>query len=217
MVSEKALLALWALVFIYAFLRQDRMLWLMTFWVVIVPLPLALIVPIRSGGHLYLPLFGWAMIFAKVASDLIALLCKSSLLIGQGTRVDAAARKMSPSTFRIGATLMVALVLAIFTRWKNQPSLVRVYQNVGQETSHVVEAFRSLDLHPAPRSTILVKGNPFIPGQKWDALFIPSLMWNDHSRANLAGPSKQTDTPRAGEHGLRHFTERISRRDCPCP
>ena len=192
-VSEKALLALWALVFIYAFLRRDRMLWLMAFWVVIVPLPLALIVPIRGGGHLYLPLFGWAMIFAKVASDLIALLCKSSLLIGQGIRVDAAAGKMAPSTFRIGATLTMALALAIFTRWKNQPSLVRVYQNVGQETSHVVEAFRSLDLHPAPRSTILVKGNPFIPGQKWDALFIPSLMWNDHSlRIWLDGLNKLT-------------------------
>ncbi len=101
MVSEKALLALWALVFIYTFLRRDRMLWLMAFWVVIVPLPLALIVPIRGGGHLYLPLFGWAMIVAKVASDLIALLCKSSLLIGQGIRVDAAAGKMSPSTFKI--------------------------------------------------------------------------------------------------------------------
>ena len=53
-VSEKALLALWALVFIYAFLRRDRMLWLMAFWVVIVPLPLALIVPIRGGGITFL-------------------------------------------------------------------------------------------------------------------------------------------------------------------
>jgi len=71
--------------------------------------------------------------------------------------------------------------LAIFTRWKNQPSLVRAYQNVGRETSHVIEAFRSLDLHPAPRSTILVKGNPFNPGQGWDSILIPSLMWSDHS------------------------------------
>jgi hypothetical protein len=137
------------------------------------------------------------MIFAKAASDLIALLCKSSLLIGQGTRVEAAAGRMSPSTFRIGATLTVALALAIFTRWKNQPSLVRVCQNVGQETSHVIEAFRSLDLHPAPRSTILVKGNPFIPGQGWDALFIPSLMWNDHSlRISLDGLNKPTPQER---------------------
>jgi hypothetical protein len=216
-VSEKALLALWALVFIYAFLRRDRMLQLMAFWVLIVPLPLAFI-PIRGGGHLYLPLFGWAMIFAKIASDLIALLCKSSLLIGQGapvgaatgaiiggaangrvrgaaigTAAGAAAGKMSPSTFRIAATLMVAFALAIFTRWNNQPSLVRAFRNVGQKTSHVVRAFRSLDLRPAPRSTILVKGNPFIPGQGWDSSFIPALVWNDHSlRIWLDGLNKLT-------------------------
>jgi hypothetical protein len=180
-VSEKALLALWTLVFTYAFLRRDRMLRLMAFWVVIVPLPLAFIVPIRGGGHLYLPLFGWAMIFAKVASDLIALLCKSSLLIGQRARLGATAGKMSSSTFRVAAPLMVALALAIFTRWKNQPPLVRAFRNVGQKTSHVIQAFRSLDLRPATHSKILVKGNPFIPGQGWNALFIPSLLWNDHS------------------------------------
>jgi hypothetical protein len=188
-VSEKALLALWTLVFIYAFLRRDRMLRLMAFWVLIVPLPLAFIVPIRAGGHLYLPLFGWAMIFAKVASDLIALLCKSSFLIGQ----RAAAGKISPSTFSVAATLVVAFALAIFTRWKNQPSLVRHFQNVGRKTSHVVQAFRSLDLRPATHSTILVKGNPFIPGQGWNALFIPSLLWNDHSlRIWLDGLNKLT-------------------------
>jgi hypothetical protein len=205
-ISEKGLLALWALVFIYAFLRRDRMLRLMAFWIVIVPLPLAFIVPIRGGGHLYLMLFGWAMIFANVASDLIELLCKFSLLIRQGARVGAAtgaitrstptggvrgtatgaaaaaaASNMSQTTLRIAATLVVALSLAIFTRWKNQPSYVRAFQNVGQKTSHVAQAFRSLDLRPAPGSTILVKGNPFIPGQGWNALFIPSLLWNDHS------------------------------------
>jgi hypothetical protein len=180
-IFEKGLLALWALVFIYAFLRRDRMLRLMAFWVVIVPLPLAFIVPIRGGGHLYLLLFGWAMIFAKVASDLIALLCKSSLLIGQRAGLGAAAGKMSSSTFRVAATLMVALALAIFTRWKNQPPLVRAFRNLGQKTSHVIQAFRSLDLRPATHSKILVKGNPFIPGQGWNARFIPSLLWNDHS------------------------------------
>jgi hypothetical protein len=180
-VSEKALLALWMLVFIYAFLRRDRMLRLMAFWVVIVPLPLAFIVPIRGGGHLYLLLFGWAMIFAKVAADLIALLCKSSLLMGQRARVSASAGKMHSSRFSVAATLMVALALAIFTRWKNQPPLVRAFRNVGQKTSHVIQAFRSLDLRPESQSTILVKGNPFIPGQGWNSLFIPSLLWNDHS------------------------------------
>jgi len=83
--------------------------------------------------------------------------------------------------FSIAATLVVAVALAIFTRWKNQPSLVQACQNVGQKTSHVIQAFRSLDLRPASHSTILVKGNPFIPGQGWNSLFIPLLLWNDHS------------------------------------
>jgi hypothetical protein len=197
-VSEKALLALWALVFIYAFLRRDRMLWLMAFWVVIVPLPLAFIVPIRGGGHLYLPLFGWAMIFAKAVSDLISLLYKFWFLLIQGARGNAAARKLSPSRFRTAATIVVAVAFAIFTRWKNLPFLVRAFQNVGQKESHVVQAFRSLDLRPAPHSTILIKGNPFIPGQGWNALFIPSLLWKDHSlRIWLDGLNKLTPQERA--------------------
>lgn len=178
-ISEMGLLVLWTLVFIYAFLRRDGMLRLMAFWIVIVPLPLAFI-PIRGGGHLYLLLFGWAMIFGRVGSDLVQLLCKFSLLIRRNA-ADTAAGKTSQTMLRIAATLLVALSLAIFTRWKNPRSFVRAYQNLGQKTSHVVQAFRALDLRPAPHSTILVKGNPLIPGQGWNALFIPALLWNDHS------------------------------------
>ena len=182
-ISEKGLLALWALVFIYAFLRRDRMLRLMAFWVVIVPLPLAFIIPIRAGGHLYLLLFGWAMILAKVASDLIELLCKFSLLVrrtatgrarGAATEAAAAAAgNVSQTTLRIAATLVVAFSIAIFTRWKNRPAYVRAFRNLGQKTSHVVQAFRALDLRPAPGSTILVKGNPSIPDLGWRGLFYP--------------------------------------------
>ena len=51
------LLAIWALLFAYAFLRRDYMLKLMAFWVVITPLPLVFVSP-RGGGRLYIPLFG---------------------------------------------------------------------------------------------------------------------------------------------------------------
>ena len=44
-----------------------RTVQLMAFWVIIVPLHPTLQIPIRGGGSLYLLLFGWAMIFAKVA------------------------------------------------------------------------------------------------------------------------------------------------------
>lgn len=205
-IPKKALLGLWALVFIYAFLRRDRMLRLMAFWIVIVPLPLAFI-PLRGGAHLYLLLFGWAMIFAKVASDLITLISKSSILIGQGAAVGAAtgaiiggvatgrvrgaalgaaagaaAGRMSAATFRIVATLMVASALAIFTQWENQRfDLIHAFLRVGQKTSHVIQAFHSLDLHPAPGSTILLLQKEELFQNKWNLLFAAYLIWNDHS------------------------------------
>src|SRR6266571_1718605 len=86
-ISHIGLLSLWAVVFLYAFIRRDRMLWLMAFWIVIVPLPIAFLIPFRGGASLYLLFFGWAMILAKFASDLITLISKFSTLIGQGAGV----------------------------------------------------------------------------------------------------------------------------------
>lgn len=206
-VTPKMLLASWAVVFIYAFLRRDRTLQLMAFWIVIVPLPIAFILPIRGGACLYLLLFGWAMILAKVAFDLITLISESLILVGQavgvgapsgaimqgttagrarsaaiGTDTGAAPSKMSPRIFRVVATLLVASALAIFTQWENQRfATVGALLDGGQKVSHVIEALKSLNLQPAPGSTVLLraKENPF--QNKWHALFIASLVWNDRS------------------------------------
>jgi hypothetical protein len=170
-ISHKALLVLWGFIFIYAFLRRDRTLRLMAFWIVIVPLPIAFLPQIRGGGCLYLLLFGWAMIFAKIASDLITLISKSLMLI-----------KVPPLICRVVAMLIVAFSLALLTQWENQRfGRVRAFLNSGQKTSHVIQAFRSLNLHPAPGSTILLllRENPF--QNKWNPFFIASLVWNDHS------------------------------------
>ena len=96
LVFPKAVLVLWAVVFIYAWMHPDRGLRLMACWVVITPLPLAFIPP-RGGACLYLPLFGWAMIFGKVASDLITMISKLPILIGQGVAAAASARVDKPS------------------------------------------------------------------------------------------------------------------------
>src|SRR5207247_5188470 len=85
------LLVLWAAIFVYAFLRRDRMLQLMAFWIVITPLPLAFI-PLRGGACLYILLFGWAMIFAKVVSDLIKLISNSLALLREHLGVKATSR-----------------------------------------------------------------------------------------------------------------------------
>ena len=218
-ISHMGLLSLWALVFLYAFMRRDRMLRLMAFWIVIVPLPIAFLIPFRGGAMLYLLFFGWAMILAKFASDVITLVSKSSTLIGQGAAVGAAtgaiiggaatgrvrgaairaalgtaAGKMSASTFKIVGTLLVAFSLAIFTQWENQRfGRPRALLNVGQKASHVIQVLRSLDLQPEPRSTILLKmkENPF--PNKWHPLFIAALVWNDHSlRIWLEGVNQLT-------------------------
>jgi len=207
-ITPITLLVLWGLVFIYAFLRRDRTLQLMAFWVVIVPLPIAFLVPLRAGACLYLLLFGWAMIFATFIIDLITLISKSRILIGQGvgagattgattdgvlnrsvpgaatgTATGAAIRQMCASAFRIVAVLLVASGLAIFTRWENQRyGTVGALLSVGQQVSHLIEALKSLHLQPPPQSTVLIRipENTF-PKTKWHGVFIAYLLWNDHS------------------------------------
>lgn len=185
-IPKKALLGLWILVFIYAFLRRDRMLRLMAFWVVIVPLPLAFI-STRGGSCLYLLLFGWAMIFAKLASDLIALLWAAI----RNLQTPRPAKYL-PQMFRMVMALVLASALAIFTHSENQRfGLVPAFLSIGQKTSHVIQAFRSLDLHPAPGSAILLRSKEELFRGKYDAIFIAYLVWNDHSlRIWLEGLSK---------------------------
>jgi hypothetical protein len=207
-ITPITLLAVWAVVFIYAFLRRDRTLQLMAFWIVIVPLPIAFIRPIRGDGCLYLLLFGWAMIIAKVAFDLITLISKSLISVRQTARVrtptgaiiggaatgrtgkvrqvalavEAAVGKTSASTFRIVAVILLALSLASFTQWENQRlRTLRALPKVRNKVSRVIGALQSLNLQPAPQSTVLLKmkDNPF--RNKWHPLFIASLFWNDHS------------------------------------
>jgi hypothetical protein len=200
------LLAGWAAVFLYAFLRRDRMLQLMAFWIVITPLPLAFI-PLRGGACLYILLFGWAMIFAKLASDLIKLISNSLTLLrehlgveatsgatiefaainrGRGGAIGAiigvAAGKMCVPIFRISAPILIAFALAIFTQWENQRfGRVHAFFNSGQKSLHVIRAFRSLDLHPLPGSMIFLRPeNRFYQNGYYPA-FVAALVWNDHS------------------------------------
>ena len=186
-VTPITLLLLWTCVFIYAFIRRDRMLQLMALWIVIVPLPLAFIVPMRVDAPLYLLLFGWVMIFAKLAFDLITLISKFSVFVGNrvlAARSDASAglasAKISPQVFRIIATLLLAFAVAAFTKRENQ-RLQAPWFNVGTKTSHVIQTFRSLDLRPMHGSRILLLLKENIFQNKWNVFFIASLVWNNHS------------------------------------
>ena len=166
-VTPITLLVLWAVIFVYAFIRRDRMLQLMAFWVVIVPLPIAFLVPIRGDAPLYLLLFGWALLLAKVAYDLITLVSKTSIFAGRG--------------FRVVATVFVACAFAIFTEWENHRLGVRSL-NVGARTSHLIQTFQSLGLRPHHGNGVLLllEDNDLFHNE-WNALFMASLVWNDHS------------------------------------
>ena len=207
MIFPKAVLVLWAAVFIYAFMRRDRALQLMAFWIVIVPLPITFIRPIRGGACLYLLLFGWAMIFGKLASDLIMVISKSPMLVGQGVgmgaasgaiiggaatnrirwtaigaAIGAAIGKMSPRIFRVFATILVASALAMFTQWENQRSgRARALLSAQQKSLHVIQAFRSLDLHPAPGSMVFLRPEDRFYQNGYYPAFVAALVWNDHS------------------------------------
>jgi hypothetical protein len=203
-VFPKTVLILWAVVFIYAWLRRDRGLRLMACWVVITPLPLAFIYP-RGGACLYLPLFGWAMIFGKVVSDLMKLIWKLFLLFWN--RLGAAASwrldRMPPLMVGVPATVLVASVLAFLTERENQrfgriPGLL----SVGEKTAHVIQAFRSLDLHPSPGSRILLKPeNRFYQNGYYPA-FVACLIWNDQSLSIYVDDKEQGLMPSIGPFGF---------------
>jgi hypothetical protein len=232
-ITSQTLLILWAAVFTYAFLRRDRTLQLMAFWIVIVPLPIAFLIPLRGEACLYLLLFGWAMIFAKVVVDLIELISKSAIFandrgskvtaaegIGDtvagrvrraaiGSTLGSAANKMSPRIFRVGAVLFLACALAIFTQWENRHlGTVAPLLATGEKVSHVIKTVQSLNLQPAFGSNVLLRTNGNLFSNNWHSLFIASLVWNDHSlRIWLEGAHKLTQQQIADMDYIVSFSE----------
>ena len=96
--------------------------------------------------------------------------------------LPATAGKTPGWTVRIVLVSLLAVSFALFTDWENRrlrtvPNLL----GVGQKVSHVIAAFDSLKLRPAPHSTVLLKVDEPLFQNKWHPLFIASLVWNDHS------------------------------------
>jgi hypothetical protein len=93
-----------------------------------------------------------------------------------------------------------AVLFALFTDWENRRlGTVQNCLGVGQKVSHVIAAFDSLNLRPAPHSTVLLKPNEQLFQNKWHPLFIASLVWNDHSlqiwmdKASTLTPQQQAE------------------------
>src|SRR5262249_33281855 len=110
------------------------------------------------------------------------------------------------STF---ATAAVAVAFAVFTLWQNQRfDRTRGLLNSEEKSLHVIQGFRSLPLHPKPRSRILLKPkkrfyqNPYYP------LFVASLVWNDHSlRIYVEGQQRLDEREMAEISYVISFTE----------
>jgi hypothetical protein len=197
-ITPITLLALWGFVAVFAFLRRDRSVRLMAFWIVIVPLPIAFLSPVRANASLYLLLFGWAMILASILVDVITVIYKSWVFARRGieirrtngavirsggpSRVHHAANERSAGSFQFAATIVVAFTFAIFTHWQSQrDATAQNLLTLEQKVPHVIKALRSLNLQPAHGSAILLKmkDNPF--KNKWHPVFIAWLVWNDPS------------------------------------
>lgn len=215
--SGATLVAIWALIFAYAFFRRNRTLQLMAFWVVITPLPLAFVTP-RGGARLYIVLFGWAMIFAKLAWDVITLFSKLPGLLAQGGEGGLAAspatvggvpagldlsktqsadvvdlaRKTFRVTSRAFAIAVVACGLALFTGWEHQRlGLDRAFRDSGKKTLHVIRAIGSLNLRPSPGSTILLKPEKHFLQNGFYPGFFASFAPNDPLRELIAKASPE--------------------------
>ena len=158
---------------------------------------------------LWLLLFGWAIILATFASDVISATLRWSTSIGRGAGVGATAgaviaamvgrpraaaigagigagvgglaAKLPPRKFQALAIALLVLRVAMITQWENQHlgRIQGIFER-GETTLRAIKSFSSLAFHPAPGSTILLKSTiPF--KNKWTPLFIASLVWNDHS------------------------------------
>jgi hypothetical protein len=206
-ITPKTFWILWAAVVIYAVLRRDRSVRLMAFWIIIVPLPIVFLIPIRGGACLYLLLFGWAMLFAKAAFDLASFI--SQLPIAAARVLGSSARKIPASSIRIIVFAVISVCLAFFTDWQNRRlGMTRALLGVGEKVNHVITAIQSLNLRPAPGSRMLLRMEEQPFNNKWHPLFIASLIWNDHSlQIWLEGQTKITPEQRAKADYIISLTE----------
>jgi hypothetical protein len=169
----------------------------MAFWVVITPLPLAFI-PARGGAMLYIVLFGWAMIVARLLEDVIGW-------VGRVLNLSAPRTVM----LRTLTTAVVAVALGVFTHWQGHRfNRTRDLVSSGQKSLHVIQAFRSLNLQPASGSTILLKPKTRFYQNRYYPSFVASLVWKDRSlRIYVAGRPQLTQEQIANMNYIISFNE----------
>jgi hypothetical protein len=187
---------LWLVLFYLAWRRDRPHLKLAWLFIMVSTVPISFI-PQRGGSCLYIPLVGWALFAATLASDLIELLAREPWL-----------RRLPRRACEHTAT---ALLAAVFFQWtaytlKGAPKL---YREVQAPTWQLISQVRQLDLHPLHGARILLLNAPF---EGYDAYFVTSLVWSDKS-LTIVDIRKERDPasidPRTFDYVLRFEGDKI--------
>jgi hypothetical protein len=103
----------------------------------------------------------------------------------------------------------VAITLAFFTEWQSHRfNQTRILVSSGQKSLRVIQALRSLNLHPHPGSTILLKPETRFYQNAYYPAFVASLVWHDRSlRVYVAGQHQLTQQQIANPSYVISFNE----------
>jgi hypothetical protein len=168
--TPAALWALWLFLAGVALLKRDRPLGLAVWWVILTPLPIALILN-RGAGSLYIVLVGWAMIvsllFVRLASYTAQRLAARGLSAAAGKTVLATA----------------AVSLAFWGTYHHHVRDMPGWLVNGDQAWDAIQQLRGLQVQPRPGSRVVLLDDPF---GNYDLLFMAELLWRDPSlRINL--------------------------------
>ena len=163
-------LAIWTMLFYFAFRRRRpelRFAWLL---LAIVPLPIEFL-PNRGGACLYIPSFGWAILMAALLVDL--------------ARAVAAFLADDPVFRLLGRRAWFALLVlgAVFLWTQRTDHMKESYVKgamaaMGQQAHEMIREMHDLNPKVHTNSTVVFLNDPFVD---WDMAFIAELWFRDRS------------------------------------
>jgi hypothetical protein len=164
------LIASWLALFCIAWRRREKHVWLMAFFVVFAPLPIAFLPP-RVAGRVYIPLVGWAIILSTLYLGLATLLKNLPPL-----------HRVSLQQLRVALALIAIPCIWTVNKHADRSSLPWMYAR-GELTWSFLQQLRAANLPLKPNSEIVFLNDPFSdgPSARWNALFITELFYHDHT------------------------------------
>src|SRR5262249_8098139 len=141
-------------------------------WIVVTPLPIVFL-PNRGLALLFIVLAGWALLAGSLAED----------------AARALSRFWTKAPGPLTEGTVAALLLPLYI-WATSQHLLTI--GPGTETATLISQLRALPVRPAKGSSVVFLHDPF---EGYDAFFVSSLVWNDHSLTiflqNHSNPSQE--------------------------